>query len=94
VRFGDLPPEVRAASLPNLERREVSQSATNAAAVSPILAEGEVIPLVDLERRAIKHALQATKGNIGKAAKLLGIGRTTFYRKLAALNIPFELEPK
>lgn len=91
VRFVDLPPEVRVASLPKIERRDVAEP--EAAARSPILAEGEVIPLVELERRAIQHALQATKGNIGKAAKLLGIGRTTFYRKLAAFNIPFEIEP-
>jgi DNA-binding NtrC family response regulator len=93
VRFGDLPPEVRATSLPKLERRDVAQPAPGAGVRSPILAEGEVVPLVELERRAIQHALQATKGNIGKAAKLLGIGRTTLYRKLAALDIPFEIEP-
>jgi transcriptional regulator of acetoin/glycerol metabolism len=92
VRFGDLPPEVRAASLPKLERREAAQPAAAASPRSTVLAEGEVVPLVELERRAIQHALQATKGNIGKAAKLLGIGRTTLYRKLAALDIPFEIE--
>jgi len=41
-----------------------------------------VIPLAELERRAILHALEITRGDRGVAAMLLGIGRTTLYRKL------------
>lgn len=41
-----------------------------------------VIPLYDLERSAIVHALEYTRGDRGVAATLLGIGRTTLYRKL------------
>lgn len=41
-----------------------------------------VIPLVELERRAIVNALEYTKGDRAVAAHLLGIGRTTLYRKL------------
>lgn len=41
-----------------------------------------IIPLVELERRAIVNALQYTKGDRAVAAHLLGIGRTTLYRKL------------
>jgi DNA-binding NtrC family response regulator len=41
-----------------------------------------VIPLVELERRAIINALDYTKGDRAVAAHLLGIGRTTLYRKL------------
>ncbi len=41
-----------------------------------------VIPLTELERRAIINALQYTKGDRAVAAHLLGIGRTTLYRKL------------
>ena len=47
--------------------------------------EGDyVVPLRELERRAIARALQATKGSVTKAAKLLGIGRATLYRRLAS----------
>ncbi|HMF75259.1 MAG TPA: sigma-54 dependent transcriptional regulator [Bryobacteraceae bacterium] len=42
----------------------------------------EVIPLAELEKRAILHALQVTKGDRQLASDLLGIGRTTLYRKL------------
>jgi transcriptional regulator with PAS, ATPase and Fis domain len=41
-----------------------------------------VIPLVELERRAIMNALDYTQGDRAVAAHLLGIGRTTLYRKL------------
>ncbi len=41
-----------------------------------------VIPLPELERRAIVNALEYTKGDRAIAAHLLGIGRTTLYRKL------------
>jgi transcriptional regulator with PAS, ATPase and Fis domain len=41
-----------------------------------------VTPLAELERRAIFHALEVTKGDRTFAAELLGIGRTTLYRKL------------
>jgi DNA-binding NtrC family response regulator len=43
---------------------------------------GGVIPLAELERRAIMNALEYTKGDRAVAAHLLGIGRTTLYRKL------------
>jgi len=43
----------------------------------------EVVPsLEQLERDAIIHALQATQGDRLRAARLLGIGKTTIYRKL------------
>jgi DNA-binding NtrC family response regulator len=41
-----------------------------------------VIPLRELERRAIMSALEYTQGDRAVAAHLLGIGRTTLYRKL------------
>jgi transcriptional regulator with PAS, ATPase and Fis domain len=42
----------------------------------------ELIPLEEIERRAILHALQETGGDKPAAACLLGIGKTTLYRKL------------
>jgi len=41
-----------------------------------------IVPLMELERRAIMNALDYTKGDRAVAAHLLGIGRTTLYRKL------------
>jgi transcriptional regulator of acetoin/glycerol metabolism len=50
-------------------------------AIPAMIAPG-VIPLTELERRAIINALEYTKGDRAVAAHLLGIGRTTLYRKL------------
>lgn len=47
----------------------------------------EIIPLETIERRALSHAIRATHGNISLAAKKLGIGRTTFYRKAKVYRI-------
>jgi DNA-binding NtrC family response regulator len=38
--------------------------------------------LTEVEKHAIQHALEYTKGDRVMAAYLLGIGRTTLYRKL------------
>ena len=42
----------------------------------------ELVPLEALERRAILRALRETAGDKLAAARLLGIGKTTLYRKL------------
>jgi transcriptional regulator with PAS, ATPase and Fis domain len=41
-----------------------------------------IVPLTQMERKAIIEALEYTKGDRAVAANLLGIGRTTLYRKL------------
>ena len=45
-------------------------------------ANDELLPLEELERRAIVRALRETAGDKLAAARLLGIGKTTLYRKL------------
>ena len=46
----------------------------------------EIVPLRELERRAIRRALKAANGSVARAAKLLGIGRATLYRRLSSLG--------
>jgi len=41
-----------------------------------------VTPLVELEKQAIQQALEALRGDKLAAARLLGIGKTTLYRKI------------
>ena len=48
----------------------------------PMAAVPGIVPLNELEKRAIFEALEYTKGDCSMAAHLLGIGRTTLYRKL------------
>ena len=45
-------------------------------------ATGEILPLAELERRAVARAVAAMDNNISEAAKALAISRTTLYRKL------------
>jgi transcriptional regulator with PAS, ATPase and Fis domain len=49
---------------------------------APEGARSPIIPLTQMERQAILEALAYTKGDRAIAANLLGIGRTTLYRKL------------
>lgn len=47
-----------------------------------LLHNDELLPLEELERRAILRALRESGGDKLAAARLLGIGKTTLYRKL------------
>lgn len=49
----------------------------------------EILPLEELERRMILRTLEETQGDKLKASKLLGIGKTTLYRKLKQYQVPF-----
>ena len=46
-----------------------------------------ILPLEEVERRAIVYALKVTDNNIADAARQLGIDRTTLYRKLKKYNL-------
>ncbi len=47
----------------------------------------ELLPLKELERRAILRTLRETGGDKLAAARMLGIGKTTLYRKLKQYNM-------
>ncbi|MHC4537392.1 MAG: sigma-54-dependent transcriptional regulator [Planctomycetota bacterium] len=59
----------------------------------PQLASGSAaaglagLPLDELEKQAIADTLAKTKGNREKAAKILGIGERTLYRKIKEYNL-------
>jgi DNA-binding NtrC family response regulator len=76
LHLGDLPTQLQQQGL---EARRiaaiVSESAGNR-------CEPNVKPLADLERQAILDAIRILNGDKLQAAKLLGIGKTTLYRKL------------
>jgi two-component system response regulator HydG len=70
-------PEIEVADLPaNLVKLAVAGNSTAGAFEAPVPS------LQQLERRAILRALEETGGDRLRAAKLLGIGKTTIYRKL------------
>jgi len=47
----------------------------------------EILPLEELERRAILRTLRETGGDKLSAARMLGIGKTTLYRKLKLYQV-------
>jgi DNA-binding NtrC family response regulator len=51
------------------------------------MSDEPIVPLPELERREILRAIQYTKGDRTVAATLLGIGRTTLYRKLKEYGV-------
>src|SRR6188768_2262787 len=83
INLADLPPDIRELGLPSLG---LSVVPSNGSTVNGHV-ENEILPLRELERRAIQRALRATQGSVGKAAKLLGIGRATLYRRIATLDL-------
>ncbi len=87
IELRDLPPALRKPVLPPVrEPRSVEIS------VAPTSAGGGLPTLVlrDLERLAFQEALAKTKGHIASAAKMLGIGRATLYRRVVEVGISVE----
>lgn len=79
LNFGDMPSQ--------LQNFHLSSRARDARSMP---AKGEVtpvIPLAEMEKKAIEDSLRALKGDKIKAARMLGIGKTTLYRKLKEYGI-------
>jgi DNA-binding NtrC family response regulator len=66
-------PIVHVADLPSSLQHSTSERAPE---------KDELLPLEELERRAILRTLRETSGDKLAAARILGIGKTTLYRKL------------
>ncbi|XHF11622.1 sigma-54 dependent transcriptional regulator [Archangium gephyra] len=85
IELAHLPAELRALVLPAIPE---SLPRPLRAPLEPLHDAGGVVPLRELERREILKALAVTRGSVTKAAKLLGLGRATLYRRLGELRIP------
>ncbi len=80
-------PELRMEDLPS---NVVNQQTRNLLALAAAVEPRRIVPLDEVERRAIIECLEYTKGDRSTTALLLGIGRTTLYRKLKAYNLEVE----
>ncbi len=54
---------------------------------APVSRGSSVESITDVEAKAIETAINAFDGNLTEAAKALGIGRATLYRKVKQYNI-------
>jgi DNA-binding NtrC family response regulator len=77
IRVPDLPEELRSAVT---EKQSVQQKVSSPKPVAND-AGSAVRPLQELEREMMVAALKETQGNVSEAARRLGIGRATFYRR-------------
>jgi two-component system response regulator HydG len=84
LHLADLPTQLQNARLANRRAAEPALPPT-----APLSAEGEfsVMPLAEMEKQAILDALRKLGGDKLLAARLLGIGKTTLYRKLKEYGI-------
>ena len=64
-----------------------TESTNNVVAFPTAVTEGRVQKMEDLEAKAIESAINQYKGNLTEAAKALGIGRATLYRKVKQYHI-------
>jgi transcriptional regulator of acetoin/glycerol metabolism len=62
-------------------------SATTPVPIADILGAQDEDPLAAAERRALRQALARSRGNVAAAARDLGIGRATFYRRMARAGL-------
>jgi DNA-binding NtrC family response regulator len=74
-------PLVQVADLPSNLQTALSERAPQ---------KEEPLPLEELERRAILRTLRETHGDKMAAARILGIGKTTLYRKLKQYHVESE----
>jgi DNA-binding NtrC family response regulator len=82
LHTGDLPSAIQN-DLAGKEPLAAAVAAASGAVPRPQApVQSGIISLTEMEKRAIREALEFTKGDRVMAAYLLGIGRTTLYRKL------------
>ena len=55
--------------------------------VADLLGAGEEDPIASAERRVLRQALARSHNNVAAAARDLGIGRATFYRRMARAGL-------
>ena len=81
LHLGDLPTQLQQQGLAAHRATAIATEDEGATAVVQVKA------LADLEREAILGAIRTLNGDKLQAAKLLGIGKTTLYRKLKEYGI-------
>ena len=79
-------PSLSAGAQPIERGAKILQFPTQSQVSEPIGIQ-KVETINELEAKAIKKAIFEYKGNLTEAAKALGIGRATLYRKVKQYNI-------
>jgi len=89
---------VMATDAPRLELLDIQgllKPAPGTPAGLPQLPRGSYVEaMAEAERRILESALEAAQGKVVEAARHLGIGRATFYKRMNALSPKRDLSPK
>jgi two-component system response regulator HydG len=64
-----------------------SPAGASSQAAAVLAADGEIVSIAEMEKQAILGTIRQLKGDKLLAARLLGIGKTTLYRKLKEYGI-------
>lgn len=65
-------------------------SAGSAGTAPPVPAQSEPLNMEDLEKQAILQALERARGNVREAARQLGLGHATVYRRIKRYGISLD----
>ncbi|WP_348265318.1 helix-turn-helix domain-containing protein [Telmatobacter sp. DSM 110680] len=82
IELGDLPTQLQQQALASLH------ASMRAGKKQETAISKDIVPLAIKERDAIFDAIRVTNGDKLEAARLLGIGKTTLYRKLKEYGSP------
>jgi two-component system response regulator HydG len=90
LHLGDMPTQLQDLKMHRAAEAAESllaQAQQDAAAPHSSGAAGEIISIAELEKQAILNTIKQLNGDKLLAARLLGIGKTTLYRKLKEYGV-------
>ncbi len=79
LHMNDFPTQLQEHRMNTLRQQEAGAQAL---IVSSTAEQNQVLPIAEIEKQAILNTIRQMKGDKLMAARLLGIGKTTLYRKL------------
>jgi two-component system response regulator HydG len=85
LHMGDLPTQLQDFRMQR--HSSVLDEEEKAGAATAEMASRGIVSIAEMEKQAILEAIQQLKGDKLMAARLLGIGKTTLYRKLKEYDI-------
>jgi len=92
LNIDDLPAPLQDLEAPLGEELTVEPTIETIAATSSPSNDGHIIPIAEMEKQAILETIRLLNGDKILAAKLLGIGKRTLYRKLKEYGEGDELD--
>ena len=92
LHLGNLPPQIHSAvsirsTLDTSCKQFHAGSSQSGDMAQSTPTTNEILPLEEIEKQALAHALEVTGNNITQAAQALGISRTTIHRKFKKYHL-------